>query len=168
MSDYFITQITASDKRGNRLVDELLTSEGIRRDGNLDYTCGMYDDEMNLIATGSCFGNTLRCMAVSHEHQGEGLMNSIVSHLIELQFSRGNTHLFLYTKCDSARFFGDLGFYEIARINGMAFNHSLFIFLEITWKSRIADDVRTAVMITDICKMGSPFHDQFFTHRKRN
>ena len=118
MSDYFITQITASDKRGNRLVDELLTSEGIRRDGNLDYTCGMYDDEMNLIATGSCFGNTLRCMAVSHEHQGEGLMNSIVSHLIELQFSRGNTHLFLYTKCDSARFFGDLGFYEIARING--------------------------------------------------
>ena len=118
MSDYFITQIAASDKRGNRLVDELLTSEGIRRDGNLDYTCGMYDDEMNLIATGSCFGNTLRCMAVSHEHQGEGLMNSIVSHLIELQFSRGNTHLFLYTKCDSARFFGDLGFYEIARING--------------------------------------------------
>ena len=53
MSDYFITQITASDKRGNRLVDELLTSEGIRRDGNLDYTCGMYDDEMNLIATGA-------------------------------------------------------------------------------------------------------------------
>ena len=118
MSDYFITQITSTDKRGNRLVDELLTAEGIRRDGNLDYTCGMYDDEMNLIATGSCFGNTLRCMAVSHAHQGEGLMNSIVSHLIEVQFFRGNTHLFLYTKCDSARFFGDLGFYEIARING--------------------------------------------------
>lgn len=118
MSDYFITQISSSDKRGNRLVDELLTAEEIRTDRNLDYTCGMYDDEMNLIATGSCFGNTLRCMAVSHEHQGEGLMNSIVSHLIELQFSRGNTHLFLYTKCDSARFFGDLGFYEIARING--------------------------------------------------
>ena len=118
MSDYFITQISSSDKRGNRLVDELLTAEEIRTDGNLDYTCGMYDDEMNLIATGSCFGNTLRCMAVSHTHQGEGLMNSIVSHLIEVQFSRGNTHLFLYTKCDSARFFGDLGFYEIARING--------------------------------------------------
>ena len=117
MSDYVITQIQPTDKRGNRLVDELLTAEGIRRDENLDYTCGMYDDEMNLIATGSCFGNTLRCMAVSHEHQGEGLMNSIVSHLIEVQFSRGNTHLFLYTKCDSARFFGDLGFYEIARIN---------------------------------------------------
>lgn len=118
MSDHVITQIRLSDKYGSRMVDELLATEGIRRDANLDYTCGMYDDEMNLIATGSCFGNTLRCMAVRYDHQGEGLMNSIVSHLIEVQFSRGNTHLFLYTKCDSARFFGDLGFYEIARING--------------------------------------------------
>ena len=118
MSDYYISQIYPSDKRANAEVDALLVSEGIRRDANLDYTCGMYDDEMHIIATGSCFGNTLRCFAVSHEHQGEGLMNSIVSHLIEFQFSRGNTHLFLYTKCNSAKFFGDLGFYEIARIEG--------------------------------------------------
>lgn len=118
MSDYYISQIYPSDKRANDEVDALLISEGIRRDASLDYTCGMYDDEMHIIATGSCFGNTLRCFAVSHEHQGEGLMNSIVSHLIEFQFSRGNTHLFLYTKCNSAKFFGDLGFYEIARIDG--------------------------------------------------
>lgn len=118
MSDYYISKIYPSDKRANDEVDALLISEGIRRDANLDYTCGMYDDEMHIIATGSCFGNTLRCFAVSHEHQGEGLMNSIVSHLIEFQFSRGNTHLFLYTKCNSAKFFGDLGFYEIARIDG--------------------------------------------------
>lgn len=78
----------------------------------------MYDDEMNIIATGSCFGNTLRCMAVSSAHQGEGLMNQIVTHLVSVQFERGNTHLFLYTKCNSAKFFGDLGFYEIARIDG--------------------------------------------------
>ena len=118
MSDYYISQIYPSDKRANDEVDALLISEEIRRDANLDYTCGMHDDEMHIIATGSCFGNTLRCFAVSHEHQGEGLMNSIVSHLIEFQFSRGNTHLFLYTKCNSAKFFGDLGFYEIARIDG--------------------------------------------------
>lgn len=118
MADYYISQIYPSDKRDNDEVDALLISEGIRRDANLDYTCGMYDDEMHIIATGSCFGNTLRCFAVSHEHQGEGLMNSIVSHLIEFQFSRGNTHLFLYTKCNSAKFFSDLGFYEIARIDG--------------------------------------------------
>lgn len=32
--------------------------------------------------------------------------------------ARGNLHLFLYTKVNSARFFGDLGFYEIARVDG--------------------------------------------------
>jgi len=118
MSDYTISRIYPSDKRGIQKAEELLIQEGIRLDGNLDYTCGMYDDNYNLIATGSCFKNTLRCMAVSSEHQGEGLMNEIVTHLINIQFERGNTHLFLYTKCTSAKFFGDLGFYEIARIDG--------------------------------------------------
>lgn len=116
MSEYAISQIYPSDTRANTQVNTLLEAEGIRRDANLDYTCGMYDDEMNIIATGSCFGNTLRCMAVSSAHQGEGLMNQIVTHLIGVQFERGNTHLFLYTKCSSAKFFEDLGFYEIARI----------------------------------------------------
>ena len=118
MSDYIISQIYPSDILANKQINELLLAEGIRRDANLDYTCDMYDDEMNIIATGSCFGNTLRCMAVSNAHQGEGLMNQIVTHLISVQFERGNTHLFLYTKCNSAKFFGDLGFYEIARIDG--------------------------------------------------
>lgn len=117
MSDYYISQIHASDMKSMKQVEQLLLAEGIRRDAHLDYTCGMFDEEMNIIATGSCFGNTLRCMAVSKNHQGEGLMNTIVSHLIEFQFSRNNTHLFLYTKCDSAKFFSDLGFYEIARID---------------------------------------------------
>lgn len=117
MPDYYISQISHTDKTVIQGVTALLNAEGIRLDANLDYTCGMYDDEMNIIATGSCFGNTLRCLAVSSEHQGEGLMDQIISHLIEVQFERGNTHLFLYTKCSSAKFFGDLGFYEIARID---------------------------------------------------
>ena len=113
MSDYIISQICPSDILANKQINELLLAEGIRRDANLDYTCGMYDDKMNIIATGSCFGNTLRCMAVSSAHQGEGLMNQIVTHLISVQFEHGNTHLFLYTKCNSAKFFGDLGFMRL-------------------------------------------------------
>lgn len=116
MSDYYVSEIRPSDRSAQEKIDALLHAEGIRRDANLDYTCAMYDDEMNVIATGSCFENTLRCMAVSSAHQGEGLMNEIVTHLIDHQFSSGRTHLFLYTKCDSAKFFGDLGFNEIVRI----------------------------------------------------
>ena len=117
MSDYQVSKVYASDKRANSQVEKLLLAEGIRKDKNLDYTCAVYDDDYNIIATGSCFGNTLRCMAVSSAHQGEGLMNEVVSHLVQHEYEHGINHLFLYTKCNSAKFFGDLGFYEIARID---------------------------------------------------
>lgn len=118
MSEYFISQVRPTDKRAMKQIDALLQKEGISLDGNLDYICAMYDDDYNVIATGSCFGPTLRCFAVSKDHQGEGLLNQIISHLMDVQFERGNMHLFLYTKVNSAKFFGDLGFYEIARVDG--------------------------------------------------
>ena len=118
MSEYLISQVYPSDKRSLRQIDALLQKEGISRDGNLDYMCAMRDGHDEIIATGSCFGSTLRCFAVSSEHQGEGLLNEIISHLMDVQYSRGNMHLFLYTKVNSSRFFGDLGFYEIARVDG--------------------------------------------------
>lgn len=116
MGEYVLTQV--QDKVTLAQVDALLQQEGITRDGNLDYIAAMLDEEGNVIATGSCFGQTLRCFAVSTEHQGEGLLNQIISHLMEYQLSRGNSHLFLYTKVKTAKFFESLGFYEIARVEG--------------------------------------------------
>ena len=118
MSEYPISQVYPSDKRSLAQIDALLQKEGISRDAHLDYICAMRDGNDEIIATGSCFGCTLRCFAVSSEHQGEGLLNEIISHLMEVQYARGNMHLFLYTKIKSAKFFGDLGFYEIARVDG--------------------------------------------------
>ena len=118
MSEYAITEVSASDKRTMNEVVELLNAEGIRLDPNVDYTCAMLDEDYNVIATGSCFKNTLRCMAVSSAHQGEGLMNDIVTHLVNYQYGRGNYDLFLYTKTQSSKFFSGLGFTEIARIEG--------------------------------------------------
>lgn len=117
MSNYTTSQIYPRDTRMNQKLDTLLAAEGIRRDANLDYTCGIFDDEYTLLATGSCFANTLRCLVVDSAHQGEGLMNEVVTHLVQIQISRGNAHLFLYTKCDSAKFFSDLGFYKIVEVN---------------------------------------------------
>lgn len=117
MSDYMISQIYPTDQRSLSQIDFLLEQEGIRRDANLDYICAMYDENYHIIATGSCFGNTLRCFAVSRSHQGEGLLNEIITHLTDIQYRRGNLHLFLYTKVNSAKFFQDLGFHEIARVD---------------------------------------------------
>jgi len=124
VSDYFVSKISSSDKRGMAQVDSLLQKEGIRRDGNLDYTCGVYDSDYKIIATGSAFGNTLRCFAVSSDHQGEGLMNIAMSHLLEHELSCGISHVFVYTKTSTAKFFIDIGFHEIARVEGS------FVFLE--------------------------------------
>ena len=97
-------------------VEALLEGEGIRRDANLDYTCGIVDDDGRLIATGSTFGSTLRCCAVDGSRRGEGLLNRIITHLLERQAELGRYHLFVYTKCQSAKFFQDMGFHEIARV----------------------------------------------------
>ncbi|MDR1649845.1 MAG: [citrate (pro-3S)-lyase] ligase [Synergistaceae bacterium] len=115
MNGYSMSEIRFADKRALTELDELLRGEKIKRDPNLDYIVGLYDGDDRLAATGACFANTLRCLAVSDAHRGEGLLNRVVSHLIERQSQRGNVHLFLYTKADKARFFMDLGFYEIAR-----------------------------------------------------
>ncbi|MBT9779294.1 [citrate (pro-3S)-lyase] ligase [Clostridium sp. MCC353] len=118
MSEYTISRIDYKNKREMKQLDALLEKEGIERDKNLEYTAGLFDEDYQLAATGSCFFNTLRCLAVDSSHQGEGLLNQIISHLIEFQYGRGITNLFLYTKCATAKFFKDLGFYEIARVDG--------------------------------------------------
>lgn len=55
MPDYTVSEIPFSDTRGNQQMDALLHREGIRRDRNLDYSCGIFDENINLIATGSFF-----------------------------------------------------------------------------------------------------------------
>ena len=100
-----IGEISPRDKRTQAQMDELLRAEGIRRDKNLDYSCGVFDEDGALIAAGSSFKNTLRCLAVSSAHRGEGLMNQVVSHLLEKQTERGNSHVFLYTKTKNDRIF---------------------------------------------------------------
>ena len=115
---YTISQVLPANRRVQAQIDLLLEREGIRRDANLDYVCAMYDDDCRVIATGSCFRNTLRCFAVSSEHRGEGLLNQIVTHLTNVQLQRGNLHLFVYTKTGSARFFQDLGYHLIAQVPG--------------------------------------------------
>ena len=110
-----VSKLFPADRQAMQQVQSLLTANGIRQDPNLDYICGIYDDDGLLIATGSAFGNTLRCFAVDEQHQGEGLLNTIITHLLDIQQERGNYDLFLYTKVQTTRFFHDLGFYEIAR-----------------------------------------------------
>lgn len=112
MNGYDVREIVSPQDREQ--MDALLARCALHRDAHLDYCAGLFDGD-ELVATGSCAGSTLRDIAVSPDRQGEGLLNSLIQHLIAVQYARGNYHLFLYTKPSSARFFADLGFAEVAR-----------------------------------------------------
>ena len=114
-----VSQVYQSDKRMMAKIEALLERVDITLDEHLDYTCAIFDEEGESIATGSAFGSTLRCFAVHPDHQGEGLLNEVITHLMENRTERGFFHLFVYTKPGSARFFKDLGFAEIAEIPGL-------------------------------------------------
>lgn len=120
MSEYTIRTLSPGDGRGRRQLDDFLRRQGIRRDAHLDYTCVMTDEGGRWVATGSCFDNTLRCIAVEASLQGEGLLAALVTHLLNVQVSRGHTHVFLHTRPDAAARFAVLGFHEIARAPGGA------------------------------------------------
>ena len=97
MDEYFAVPISPSNKRAMAQMDALLAREGIERDRNLTYSAAIYDDDGQMIATGSLFENTLRCLAVDGAHRGAGLMAVIVAHLVQAQIERGHTHLILST-----------------------------------------------------------------------
>lgn len=118
--DYGIVEqrIFLQDPNEKRNLEEFLKKEGIKLDKNLDYTMGIYDAG-KIIATGSFYKNTLKCLAVCSEYQGLGILNKVVSHLLNEQYARGYNHIFLYTKCNTAEFFSYLGFNEIARVDNL-------------------------------------------------
>ena len=123
MSDYeySFSEIRKGDQRALAELDTLLEREHIRRDANLEYTVGLYDSEDRLVASGSLYANTLRCLVVDSSLQGEGLMNRVISHLVVRQMELGRSHLFLYTKPDKYHLFQDVGFYPIVETENVVF-----------------------------------------------
>jgi hypothetical protein len=118
MNQYNVTRIYPSNRGAICAVKELLATEDLQLDKNIDYIAGIYDDN-RLIATGSLYCNSLRCFAIDKNYQGEALLNTLLTHLVNVQYERGHYHLFIYTKTCSAKYFKQLGFYEIATIPGM-------------------------------------------------
>ena len=136
-----LEQIKDNDRLAVAMQRKLLLSEGIEKDPHSDYSAGIFDADGTLIATGSCYENTLRCLAVSSAHRGEGLMTVLISHLLSVQAERGNRHVFLYTKPEAAPQFSDLGFSEIVRTGDVVFMENAKNGFE-TWLAGLKKTVR--------------------------
>lgn len=117
-TNYQIKVIDPCDKVLTEQMEKLLRQEGIAKDGNLDHSIGLFDENGEMIATGSCFKNTLRDLAVRDDHRGEGHMITIVEALKEFEHAREITHIFLYTKPKYEVVFESLGFHRIVLLEG--------------------------------------------------
>lgn len=99
---------------------EFLHQELLSYDDGIEFTVNFCDNNGNIAATGSMEGNVLKCIAVSNRYQGEGLSAKILTVLTSYGVSKGNNHLFLYTKAENTGIFNDLGFYLIAKTDDAA------------------------------------------------
>ena len=96
-------------------VEEFLTKQNLDLDREVEYTVAFFD-RGKMIATGSLGGRILKCIAVDEKYQNMGLSTAVVSDLIQKAYSKGRTHLFIYTKPENKNIFADLGFYLIAEV----------------------------------------------------
>jgi len=94
---------------------------GLNYDEGIEHSVCLYNDESEIIATGSVDQNVLKCIAIHPDYQGQGLAGTLVSALIQYQYEHGRTHLLLYTKPLNEVMFSDLGFYTIIKTSTVLF-----------------------------------------------
>ena len=116
-NSFEIKTINLNRESERKKIDIFLQSQGLILEKDVIYTLAMYEND-SIIGTGSISGNVLKCIAIAPDYQGEGLLNKLMTLLIDEQFKRGNTHLFIFTKPQNKKIFEDLGFKEIISVEG--------------------------------------------------
>lgn len=91
-----------------RKVDKLLEKCSLRRDF-LEYMAGLYDYN-TLIGCAGFDGSTIKCAAVDESYRGEGLLNTLISHLQEMLIKRGVRNIKVFTVPENEDLFAGAGF----------------------------------------------------------
>lgn len=116
--------LEGSPLKGKELIrlKQFLKRMELEYDEGIEYSvCILDDNTCQIIGTGSVDQNVLKCIAIDLEHQGEGLSAFIVNNLIQYEFQKAVTHLFIYTKPRNKMMFGDMGFYPILMTEDILF-----------------------------------------------
>ena len=91
-----------------------LAENGLAFDESIRFTAALMEED-EIIATGSLDGATVKCVAVSPDHQGEDLTARIMTVLVQKAAEDGFHHLMLYTKPRNQHLFAPLGFHPVIR-----------------------------------------------------
>ena len=88
---------------------------GIIYDDNIEYSICLLDGNCRIVGSGSVETDVIKCVAIDRGYQGRGLMSVMISELIQYQFEKGRTHIFVYTKPENQPVCADMGFYMVHR-----------------------------------------------------
>lgn len=100
---------------------EFLKKMNLDYDEGLEYNVCLYNENSEIIGTGSAEQNVLKCIAIHPDYQGQGLAGTIISQLVQYEYEQGRTHILLYTKPVNESMFADLGFYTIIKTDTVLF-----------------------------------------------
>lgn len=91
-----------------------LKERGLDYDDKITYTACIMDEKTGEIAaTGSMSGIILKCVAVSQNYHGQGLLNDLMSKLYETMYNKGSVHFIGFTKPENLGVFGHMGLYPV-------------------------------------------------------
>lgn len=90
-------------------------------DEAIEYSVCILNEEYEIIGTGSVDYNVIKCVAIDPEYQGQGLSAMVLSNLIQYEFERSRTHIFIYTKPKNLAMFSDMGFHSILQTQKILF-----------------------------------------------
>ncbi|MDF2524427.1 MAG: ((pro-3S)-lyase) ligase, partial [Clostridiales bacterium] len=112
VSEHSLNLVSQSERRE---LEEFLKLQNLSMDKDIEYSMVLKSDG-RIVGTGSFAGRILKCIAIDEQYKSLGLSARIITHLVNEEFIRGRTHLFIYTKPENRRIFNELGFYPIAEV----------------------------------------------------
>lgn len=109
--------------RGKELenLKKFLDRMELRYDEGIEYSVCMLNENYDVIGTGSVDQNVIKCVAIDPNYQGQGLSAAIITNLIQYEFEKARTHIFVYTKPKNQMMFADMGFHTILKTPDILF-----------------------------------------------
>ncbi len=113
MADYHVIEGNPLKEEDKEKLRVFLRNQELDYDEQITYSY-LLMDENRIIATGSCSGNIIKCVAVDPAYQGQNLLSDIITNLVKHLVSQGITHYFGFTKPKNKVLFGNAGLYPVA------------------------------------------------------
>ncbi len=114
MSTEHLREILLSSPAQRAELAAFMGRQGIRLDADVEYACGFFSEEDELLACGGHAGCILKGFAVAPEARGSNMLGRLVSAVAAHEAQLGRTRLRVFTAPDKVQLFESSGFGLVA------------------------------------------------------